>query len=72
VESPSEVHELGIEDAFADSVSLIEWPDRLGALLPHDRLEIEFRDGANENARLVEITGVGAWSERVQEIFRNG
>ncbi|NQU71204.1 MAG: tRNA (adenosine(37)-N6)-threonylcarbamoyltransferase complex ATPase subunit type 1 TsaE [Rhodospirillales bacterium] len=71
VDTPAEAHELGIEDAFADSVSLIEWPDRLGALLPGDRLEIELRDGATEHARQAEITGIGVWSDRVTEIFPN-
>ena len=72
VETPSEAHELGIEEAFADSVSLIEWPDRLGGLLPADRLEIELRDGRDDNARRAEITGLGGWSNRVNEIFRDG
>ena len=29
-----EVFELGIEDAFYDGVSLIEWPDKMGHILP--------------------------------------
>ena len=37
---PEEAWELGIEDAFRDGISLIEWPERLGALLPARRLEI--------------------------------
>jgi tRNA threonylcarbamoyladenosine biosynthesis protein TsaE len=72
LKSASEAHELGIEDAFADAISLIEWPDRLGALLPADRLEIELRDGAGENARIAEITGLGAWSGRVAEMLGDG
>lgn len=31
-----ELVELGLEDAFSDAVSLIEWPDRLGDLTPPD------------------------------------
>ncbi len=31
---PEEAWELGIEDAFRDGISLIEWPERLGPLLP--------------------------------------
>ncbi len=72
VESPLEAFELGIEDAFADGISLIEWPDRLGRLLPDGHLDIELSDGPNENARLAHITGDGAWPGRVAEIFRNG
>jgi tRNA threonylcarbamoyladenosine biosynthesis protein TsaE len=40
LEDPEEAWELGIEDAFADGISLIEWPERLGALLPPRRREI--------------------------------
>lgn len=34
LESSEDAWELDIEDAFADGISLIEWPDRLGRLLP--------------------------------------
>ena len=37
---PDEAWELGIEDAFRDGISLIEWPERLGHLLPARRLRI--------------------------------
>jgi len=37
---PEEAWELGLEDALANGVSLIEWPERLGALLPADRLDV--------------------------------
>ncbi|MGP3696890.1 tRNA (adenosine(37)-N6)-threonylcarbamoyltransferase complex ATPase subunit type 1 TsaE [Rhodobacter sp. NSM] len=42
---PDEVLELGLEAAFATAVCLVEWPDRLGDLVPpealHLRLEAE-------------------------------
>ena len=41
--APEEAWELGIEDAFSDGISLIEWPERLGPLLPERRLEISLR-----------------------------
>src|SRR5579884_1615816 len=37
--SPEEAWELGIEEAFAGGIALIEWPERLGALLPERRLD---------------------------------
>jgi len=61
--APEEAWELGLEDAFAEAISLIEWPDRLGALLPEDRLDIHFADdGAGRVARL---RGHGAWRARL-------
>ena len=34
LETPEQVFELGWEEALADGSVLIEWPERLGALLP--------------------------------------
>ncbi len=31
---PDEVMELGLEEAFATALTLVEWPDRLGSLAP--------------------------------------
>lgn len=40
---PDEIYELGIEDAFAGHVCLIEWPEIIDNLLPQDitRINIE-------------------------------
>ena len=48
---PEEAWELDIEDAFRDGISLIEWPGRLGHLLPSRRLEITLLPGAAPEAR---------------------
>ena len=37
IEDDKETLELGIEDIFANDVSLIEWPERLGLYLPPNR-----------------------------------
>lgn len=37
LDKPEDVYELGIEDAFAEGVTLIEWPDKMGKLLPSTR-----------------------------------
>ena len=43
LKSPEEAFEIGIEDAFSEGVSLIEWPEKIGNLLPkkHIRVLIE-------------------------------
>ncbi len=38
--APEEIAELGLADAFANAVSLIEWPDRLGAHAPARALRL--------------------------------
>jgi tRNA threonylcarbamoyladenosine biosynthesis protein TsaE len=40
LEEPEQVFELGWEEARADGVALVEWAERLGALLPHQRLSV--------------------------------
>lgn len=39
--TPEDLLELGLDDAFENALTLIEWPDRLGDLLPLDALHIE-------------------------------
>ncbi|MDH3472936.1 MAG: tRNA (adenosine(37)-N6)-threonylcarbamoyltransferase complex ATPase subunit type 1 TsaE [Rhodospirillales bacterium] len=65
LERPEEAYELGIEDAFAGAISLIEWPDRLGALLPAEHLEVALSFGASPQARHAALTGSGAWAARL-------
>ena len=40
LEEPEQVFELGWEEARIDGVALVEWPERLGNLLPRERLTI--------------------------------
>ncbi len=63
---PGEVVELGWEEA-RDACALVEWSERLGPLLPRDRLDVELTlDGPT--ARQVVITGHGTWAERAAGI----
>ena len=43
LDNPHECFELGLEDAFHHALCLIEWPQRLGTLLPRNRLDIAFK-----------------------------
>ena len=67
LERPDDVFELGIEEALADGISLIEWPDRLGPYLPVDRLDVALVSGAGETERRIEFDGVGSWARRLDE-----
>jgi tRNA threonylcarbamoyladenosine biosynthesis protein TsaE len=40
LKTPEEAIELGIEDACAEGIALIEWPERLGRYLPRDRIDV--------------------------------
>jgi len=65
IESPEEVFELGFEEALAEGIVLIEWPERLGPLLPRERLELRLGFAADPEARRSELSAHGTWSERL-------
>ncbi len=65
---PEDAWELGIEDAFHDGISLIEWPERLGPLLPAGRLELAFDFGLAPTARRATLRGDGDWAARLTGI----
>lgn len=58
LKDPEEVFELGLEDAFHEAICLIEWPERLGDLLPRRRIDITFKI-VNETTREITLTLVG-------------
>lgn len=64
---PEEVEELGWDEIRADGVALVEWPDRLGPLLPPARLELRLAITGPESRR-AELAGFGDWAERLDGI----
>jgi len=74
LEDANEIWELGIEEAVAGGVVLIEWPERLGALRPADFLEIAFAPAgdASVTARDICVRGYGAWRGRIASLQMDG
>jgi tRNA threonylcarbamoyladenosine biosynthesis protein TsaE len=72
VAAAAEAWELGIEEAFCDTaIALIEWPDRLGSLLPQNRLEITLEFGDRPTARRAVVAASAAWRARLAKIAAN-
>jgi tRNA threonylcarbamoyladenosine biosynthesis protein TsaE len=69
IDRPEDVQELGLEEALAEGITLVEWPDRMGSLLPSDRLDLRFAFADNGDARRVRLVGHGAWRGRLAEVF---
>ena len=78
LEHADDAYELGIEDAFADGISLLEWPERIAGLLPADHLEVAIEvpvdAGADiaagaEEGRVFELTGHGSWVARIRDLL---
>lgn len=62
---PREAVELGLADAFATAITLIEWPERLAGQMPADRLEITLRYGPCPDARHILLTPGPSWVARL-------
>ena len=43
LETPKDAYELGLFDAFEDAVCVIEWPEKLGSLLPKKIYKIDLK-----------------------------
>ncbi len=67
---PEEAWELDIEDAFSAGISLVEWPERFGPLLPRRRLEIALSPGGAPPARRASLDpgAGGVWAARLAGI----
>ncbi|MBI3507108.1 MAG: tRNA (adenosine(37)-N6)-threonylcarbamoyltransferase complex ATPase subunit type 1 TsaE [Proteobacteria bacterium] len=63
---PEDVWELGWEEALAEAIVLVEWPVRLGALLPADRLDVKLSPGPSADARFAVLEGHGGWAARLE------
>ena len=67
LKKPDEVLELGIEDAFYDGVSLIEWPEKMGSYLPEKKvLKIEI-SCQNEVRTFAFSSKNSKWNERLEK-----
>ncbi len=66
LKSKEEAYELGIEDAFYQAISLIEWPEIIYNILPTSRLEIRLSFTNDSNARIVTLIGFDKWAEVIK------
>ncbi len=64
---PDDVTELGLTDAFATALCLVEWPDRLGALAPPGALDLRFTLQAGDRRHLELSTRSPRWSAVIAE-----
>lgn len=64
LEHAADIEELGLDDALICGAVLVEWPSRLGADLPADRLTVKLRYAA-DGRRDAELSGHGTWRDRL-------
>src|SRR5690606_6498900 len=67
IEDSSEIAALGLIEALADSMLLVEWPDRLPAGAAANRLTIRLEFGPAPDSRIVTLAGTGRWQRHLKE-----
>jgi tRNA threonylcarbamoyladenosine biosynthesis protein TsaE len=68
--SKSEIESLGLPEYFySDGLTVIEWPERLGNLMPEERLHIDLVI-SGESSRTAKLTAHGEyWQKKVADIL---
>jgi tRNA threonylcarbamoyladenosine biosynthesis protein TsaE len=75
---PKRLQSLNLEHVFKECISLIEWPSRLGKMMPSERLEIIFRIDPScfedeENTRYLTLKPHGEkWTKRINDLIEDG
>lgn len=64
----SEADELGLAQAFADAIVLVEWPDRLGPLWPAGALHLSLTPEGTGDGRLARLTGGPRWAALLDQL----
>ncbi|MCC5996027.1 MAG: tRNA (adenosine(37)-N6)-threonylcarbamoyltransferase complex ATPase subunit type 1 TsaE [Oceanicaulis sp.] len=67
LDDPGALDELGLDEALDHGAALIEWPDRLGAWRPADRLEIRLEE-TGDGGRDVHLAAHGNWETRLDRL----
>lgn len=70
LEEPEETVELGLDEAFEYALSLIEWPERMGAFMPSDRLWLALAPATSGGGRTLTVDAPPAWEERARRLFQ--
>ena len=65
LEKPSEILELGLDDALLDGAALVEWPERAKGFLPDDQLHIAL--SIDPDGRRARLSGQVRWHKVLAE-----
>ena len=56
LDDPAEALEIGVEDYFSSgSYCFVEWPERIGSLLPDDAVEVSITEDEADGSRVIEF-----------------
>jgi tRNA threonylcarbamoyladenosine biosynthesis protein TsaE len=61
VKSAEEIYDLGYEEfVYGDGITLVEWAEQLGDLLPPRRYDVRLAYGEKDTERVISITALNA------------
>jgi tRNA threonylcarbamoyladenosine biosynthesis protein TsaE len=63
-----QIYELGLEEALAGGISLIEWPELIERLLPRGKVLTVALALGSDGARSAALSGGGAWADRLEKL----
>lgn len=66
--SADEAVELGLDEAFATAITLIEWPEHIADLIPESALHIHLTDGSSPGSRRATLVPSDAWRTRIASL----
>lgn len=69
LEHAEDAVELGLEDAFASAICLVEWPERIAAVLPPGRLTVGLAAGDGETVRVATLEPSRGWEDRLDAVM---
>jgi tRNA threonylcarbamoyl adenosine modification protein YjeE len=66
ISNPDELADLGWDEATESALVMVEWAERAGGALPVERLDVKLTiPPGDDDARIVEMTGYGAFAPRL-------
>lgn len=68
LEHEDEAYELAIEEAFENAICLMEWPEKIGSLIPDDTLWLNI-EPMNETRRKIVFHAPPDWITRIKTIM---
>jgi tRNA threonylcarbamoyl adenosine modification protein YjeE len=68
LDSADELDEVGVDDAVANGIALVEWPERGGDRLHGNRLDVALSAGPSAETRTVTITPGDGWAARLARL----
>lgn len=68
--SAEEAQEIGFDEALAHALTLIEWPERVGTLLPEERIDIFLAGSGDARTRELTVSARGPAAERIERLVQ--